>query len=508
MLCGRIGTTVCRVIGGVVLLVAGGILVAPRMSNNEYGPAWVLMAVVAVAAVFASWMLHGRRTRESRFSDRAWNLITGIVGALMVLVTGFVAWWGAYIPTWDARLIKTSSGRAPETYSAGYLDYFSRYPNNHGIMALGRLARHGERIGLDYEATFALMNTAVLALAGFAMVATVRMLAGPRRAFAALIILFVLIGLSPWVSIAYTDLAAIWTPMVAVFLFVCWTRANRTSWRIVAALAYGAVLAIGYVLKIMPVVGLVAAVLTLVLAGRSRAWLGARRSGLAFAALSVAAFLVTVHLATAASTVVADLPPLKQGVSATPLSYVAAGVRVQTSDTGKPIYGGFDRQVNSRTYGKSHDEQNRISRQYIEQAWDQRGPVGTARFMASKMLFLWGDGMFWARGEGTDMEMAPLRHGWQSDLVAAVNAPTGAAYAIRVHVAQVLWVALLLAAGWGLLRGRCRWEVLLMALSIVGIAVFLLLFLGRSRYLLGHVPVLIALALTALPARKGLSAAA
>ncbi|MFG1629048.1 hypothetical protein, partial [Kribbella sp. NPDC049227] len=43
------------------------------------------------------------------------------------------------------------------------------------------------------------------------------------------------------------------------------------------------------------------------------------------------------------------------------------------------------------------------------------------------------------------------------------------------------------------------------ALSIVGIAAFLLLFLGRSRYLLGHVPVLIALALTALPARKGVA---
>ncbi|MFI6828217.1 hypothetical protein ACIBG5_14025 [Kribbella sp. NPDC050241] len=501
MRCGRIGSMACRVIGGVALLMSAGILVAPRMSNNEYSPVWLLLAVAASAAAFAGWMCRGRR-RESRFTDRAWNLIIGIVGALMVMATGFVAWWGAYIPTWDARLIKTSSGRPPETYSTYMVDYFSRYPNNHAVLALGRLARQGERIGLDYEATFALMNTASLALAGLAMVATVRMLAGPRRALAAMIALFVLIGLSPWVSVPYTDVSGVWAPPVAVFLFVYWARAGRKAGRIVAALAFGGVLAIGYVLRIFPVVGLVAAALALLLAGRSSARLRARPSGVAFVALSVTAFFVTVQLATAASTVVADLPPLKRGISAAPLMYVAAGVRVQTSETAKPTYGGFDREVNRRTWAKSHDEQNRISRHYIEQAWDRRGPVGTARFMASKMLFLWGDGMFWARGEGTDMDVPPLRHGWQSDLVAAVNTPNGAAYAVRVHVAQVLWVVLLMAAGWGLLRGRCRREVLLMAVTIAGIAAFTLLFLGRSRYLLGDVPVLIALALTALPARR------
>ncbi|TCO43849.1 hypothetical protein EV646_11141 [Kribbella antiqua] len=67
-------------------------------------------------------------------------------------------------------------------------------------------------------------------------------------------------------------------------------------------------------------------------------------------------------------------------------------------------------------------------------------------------------------------------------------------------IAAVL--ALLLAS-----RGDSRFRLrLLMALTIAGIAAFTLLFLGRSRYLLGDVPVLIALALTALPARKALTA--
>lgn len=59
MRCGRIGSMACRVIGGVAVLVSAGILVAPRMSNNEYSPVWLLLAVAASAAAFAGWMRRG-----------------------------------------------------------------------------------------------------------------------------------------------------------------------------------------------------------------------------------------------------------------------------------------------------------------------------------------------------------------------------------------------------------------------------------------------------------------
>ncbi|HEY0475331.1 MAG TPA: hypothetical protein VGD34_26860 [Kribbella sp.] len=476
------------------------------MSNNGYRPGLVLLLVAAALASFvAGRIVHSRldrKEREPRLRERGWTLIIGSVGVLMVGVTGFFAWWGAYLTTWDSQLIKWAAFEPSRNFTPYLVDYFSRYPNNHAVLMLGRIARQGGRIGLDYEAAFALINTAALALAGVAMVATVRILAGPRRALAALVALFVLVGLSPWVSVPYTDMPAIWIPMVAVFLFVLWIRAERKSQRVLAALGYGAVLAIGYVLKVTPVVGMVSVLLALLVAGNRHPIFRTRRLRLVFVALSVIAFLVTVRLTTVTSTAVADLPPLDTSVSAVPLAYVAAGIRLQHSASGRPIYGGFDQKVNGYTWKKPHAVQNRVSRQFIDQALSERGPVGTARFMTSKMLFNWGDGMFWARGEGQDEKSPLLRHGWQADLVAAVNAPNGVGYATHVHVAQALWILLLISAAWGLLTGRCRQEVLLMALTIAGIAAFTLVFQGRSRYLLGHAPVMIALALTVLPIRR------
>lgn len=58
---------------------------------------------------------------------------------------------------------------------------------------------------------------------------------------------------------------------------------------------------------------------------------------------------------------------------------------------------------------------------------------------------------------------------------------------------------MLLALGVGLLRSRFQPEILLMAMTIAGIATFTLLFQGRSRYLLGHVPVVVALAACVIP---------
>jgi hypothetical protein len=76
----------------------------------------------------------------------------------------------------------------------------------------------------------------------------------------------------------------------------------------------------------------------------------------------------------------------------------------------------------------------------------------------------------------------------------ACNSPAGNLFGLHVLLVQVTWTALLLALGIGLLHARVRPELLLMAFTVVGIAVFTLPFQGRSRYLLVHVPIVVALA--------------
>jgi hypothetical protein len=81
----------------------------------------------------------------------------------------------------------------------------------------------------------------------------------------------------------------------------------------------------------------------------------------------------------------------------------------------------------------------------------------------------------------------------------AWNTPAGEQYAGRVAAAQVTWLAALLAMGTGLSTARYRPDLLVATLTVAGIAAYVLVFQGRSRYLIGHVPVVVALAVALVP---------
>ena len=126
--------------------------------------------------------------------------------------------------------------------------------------------------------------------------------------------------------------------------------------------------------------------------------------------------------------------------------------------------------------------------------------AGTAAFYADKLAWNWGDGMFSAWGEGGDSlpgRLAPATG--LTGVIHDLNGFNGAGYQVRAELTQGLWLAVLLVAGVGLLRVPYRREILLLALSVLGIGAFTMVFQGRSRYLFAFVPLVVALAGTVQP---------
>jgi hypothetical protein len=58
---------------------------------------------------------------------------------------------------------------------------------------------------------------------------------------------------------------------------------------------------------------------------------------------------------------------------------------------------------------------------------------------------------------------------------------------------------LLILGGLGLLRAPLRRDLLLLALTTLGIGAFILIFQGRSRYLFAFVPIIVALSCSVIP---------
>lgn len=500
-----VGRALLRLTGVSLVAVALVAVAVPRRVSVDYRWQVVVPSVLVFVAMAAFVRV------PSVLKNRWLPVVVAVAGAA---VSAFFAMQTRYRYGWDAGAVMSMarSLHAGRPLSQHDLDYLSLFPNNLPLLAI-------DRLGADIAAPLGLAPDAVLiAAAGVGVAVTlyavhliVRPLAGPGPALGAQLVTLLLAGLSPWMSVPYTDVLSMpfvvgGAALAARALAPGRPRARAGLW----ALSMTA-LAVAYVVKTTPVVVVVAAAITAAVA----AFDGQQRVRRPFAPLAACATGLVLFLALAAglqaaSPAVAGLgrDSLRPDASPTLLWWVANGSAKVVSSTGTVTYGAYVRAMVDAVDGRTPEEMNDYARGYLADRWRERGLTGSAQFYADKLAWNWGDGMFSAWGEGGDS--LPGRLAPASGLTGAIhelNGFNGSGYQLRAELTQGLWLAVLLVAGVGLWRAPCRREVLLLALSVLGIAAFTLVFQGRARYLFAFVPLVMALAAVAhgsVPRPRGL----
>jgi hypothetical protein len=506
------------VTGAVVLVGALAVAIAPRPVFTSFNHAVVLVTCLVVLAL----AVVARVPRIVRpFVNSRWTApLAAVVGGALGTVVGEVM---RYPYGWDAREVMTIARHvhAGIPMTAGEAHYLSTYPNNLPLIAIDRLgADLASRTGLSPDAVLIVANGICLAASLWLVHVVVRRAAGRGPALLAMLLTWVFVGLSPWMAVPYTDLYAM--PFVIGAVALAGSAMSGTAgWpRWVAWAGAVACAAVGFVIKTTPVVLIVAGPLVVLLrmlpeperhtptgpTGATRPSAGERRAGrrVAVAGLVAAATLagflaVSAGLTTAsreASGV--DLDRVHTSESAPILWWVANGMNEVEQPT-FISYGGFNRAQVNAINGRSPAQMKQYARDYISGQWAERGLGGMASFYANKAVWNWSDATFSAWSEGYDAQTEPIADTAASRWLTAVNGYEGTHYELRVSITQGIWVALLLIIGVGLLRVPFRRDVLLLALTMVGIVAFNLVFQGRSRYLLAFVPVIVALGCATLP---------
>ncbi len=495
------GTAVLRVLGVVLLATALLVLVDPRDPNLVFDRRLVLAGVALAAMAATAAVAIGRRSRRTlsaRWRSWAVALIVPVLGG------GLSAYLGrqlAYAYGWDAAVVDrisqnlTRAGGRLTPYEVGYL---SRYPFNVGLVGVDNAARDvAARLGTTMQLVYVCLNALSVAVTVVCVYAIVRMVRSHRAGLCAELVLFLLVGLSPWMAVPYTDLTVV--PFVALGLLLA-TLAFRSGPRARMALLGAlslAVLSAGYVVKstTAAAVGGVVVLAVLVALGRPRP-----RSILAALAVVVVAtsvFLGTSALARAAIDRPArvDVARLDPGAQRPLTWFIAMGLMTVRMSDGRMRYGAYDSEFNAATGPYTGAALQDLSSRMLRDRLEQLGPAGLTGFLLDKQAFNWGDGMFWAWGEGSDAVPSNLRqHTPSARAVQSWNHRFGAYYLGRASLTDGVWLFVLLWSGLGLLGATYRREVALLALAVVGITVFTLLVQSRSKYLLPYVPVVVALA--------------
>jgi hypothetical protein len=449
--------------------------------------------------------------------DSRWTApVVALVGGLLSTVMGELM---RYPFGWDARVVMAlaRSIHAGIPLSAGELRYLSEYPNNLPLVTIDRIgAAVAGRFGLSPEAVLIAGNGVCLAVSLWLVHVVVRRVAGRGAALLAMLLVWVFVGLSPWMAVPYTDLYAMPFVIGAVALApAALSRTTASGLRWLAGSGAVVCAAVGFVIKTTPVVLIVAGLLVVLLelmpnGERSTAshpsgvpaQEGARRMGAvgAVAAVALAAFLLVSSGLAAASRAASGVDLARVDTSKSPpvVWWVANGM----NKVDKPTFvswGGYNRSMVNAIEGDSRAQMTQYAREFIAARWAERGVPGMASFYANKAVWNWSDATFSAWSEGYDAQTAPSADTAASRWVSQFNDYQGRFYQSRASVTQGIWVALLLVTGVGLLRVPFRRDVLLLALTTLGIGAFILVFQGRARYLLTFVPVIVALGCATLP---------
>ncbi|MFW5474548.1 hypothetical protein ACOCJ5_14675 [Knoellia sp. CPCC 206450] len=502
---GRAAAVLVRATGAAILLVALIASVHPHMGLLGFR-GW-LVAPAMVLVVGAALLV--RTSRGRSLPGRRATAAVAIGGAVLSTLVAAHLFYGF---SWDARSLwnfARITAQGDELPPHAY-DYLSLYPNTIAMVGIDRgYLAVAEVLGLRPGAVVVLANGVALGTTLYAVGSLVRRGAGTRAALLAQLLVLALVGLSPWMSVPYTDIPAM--PFVAGGVALAaraleparagdrpWLRA--TLWCL-AALA----IAVAYVVKSTPAVVLVAVVLMLGVvvarpASPTRAARGmvhrAARGALAGVVLLVV-FVVGAATVSAAAASVAgvDTSRIDRGVTPPLGWWLANGMNEQPNQRGGTSYGTYDRSMVEAIKGRSQDEARAYAQGFIDERWRERGPLGTAGFYAAKTVWNWGDGMFWAWGEGGDLHVEePAHDGPLPDLAWSLSNPHGAAYPLRADLTQAVWLAVLVLVGLGALVARPRRNLLLLLLILLGAAAFTLLFQGRSRYVLVFAPAAVAAA--------------
>ena len=323
-----------------------------------------------------------------------------------------------------------------------------------------------------------------------------RRIASPAAAYVTLFLAGALLTLSPWIGVAYSDTLGMIFPITIAWLYVRLRAA--TARPVVAGLWFAIALvgSLGYQVKPTVVFAAGAAVAVSLVGLHWRQWSRSVLTWRAVVAVALAAGFVVGGAAGARVVAGVDLTPTAgaEQVALPATHFLMMGAQ---SESFWGAYYGDDVTL-TRSIPPGDERVMNGIRVYRDRVSDM-GVVGYATFLHEKANWTYGDGSFFAFGEG-GMRPTPIPWASTDSFSRSVQnwmGPRGAHFDILLAWWQVVWLAVLAlvavpAVWWR--RELFTPPAAMLRLGLLMLLAFLLLFEARPRYLYLYLPYFFVLA--------------
>jgi hypothetical protein len=408
---------------------------------------------------------------------------------LEIFVTSHI--W--FYPGWDASIVRDSAKLLVDTNAKGFYDldsayhyyYYSKFPNNIIIgHTLALLYKFGKIIfkSNPYFLILLFNNLLVNLSAMFATLCVYKISNSRNIAVISMLQGIVLLCLSPWIVVPYTDTFAIIFP-AAIFFSYLYVKNPYIKYPAIVFLGI-----LGYYFKPTVIIILIAFAIIFVSLSLSRIIERKHhfKKYIKVSVLTVATAILTFALIS---------------------NFVSGEKKYLASDTEFTITHFFMMGLNKDTTGAYSAEDSIFSgsfdnveqRQYAnltvaKQRLKEFGVSGYLKFLAQKTILNYNDGTFFWAGEGNFYSDIPEKSDFWSNILRGIYYDDGEYYWIYNATEQILWLNILVCTVFCLLgKAKNGFAVELISLTLLGVSMFLLLFECRSRYLICFSPLFIVL---------------
>lgn len=396
---------------------------------------------------------------------------------------------------WDCGVL-TSTAYQPDMHSAG--DYFSTYPNNLFLLFVFRAVTwvctqlHWGMT--EYYIILILINVIAVDVAIGCMVWAAKRLFGTRKAYLTWMVCIALLGFMPWLIVPYSDTLSMPFPAAILFFYVCLKQSSKQAHKALYGVAMGLCTAVGYLVKPTAVIVLIAiGCVELAMGVRRGMFAGKRLAHWCRAAVPAVCTALSIMLALGGFQCVLDRQTAIeiQADKGVPMThFLMMGMQKKYDNNGRALYGAWNENDVALTLKEpdtAHMQQANLAE--IKRRLADFGVGGYLRFLFDKARWITSEGTFFWGGEGNFADYT-LTAG-DDGLKEYVYRP-GEHYGVYKYYAQGVWIAVLfLVVCTAFRREKENWQDpwrVLLRLTFVGIVLFVLLFEGRSRYLILYLP--------------------
>lgn len=463
--------------GGALLLLGWFFLAAIGSMWGRGGAPWQQAWFLALAPLLlgAAWLA---RRFEGHVTDKALGWAAVGAFAALLLAQLAVAWLLPVEPSWDFGAVYVSAREYVEGVGIStYLHYFERFQNNTGLLVWEILLFKALRLlgaaspQADLWAGM-LMNIAVIDAAILFALLFCRRVWGNGRALLLLLLCLLFTPYILYAPIFYTDSMSMLFVTLPLYLLSLYKGQEKPWARLGLGAATGVLLAFGTKVKGSVAVLLVALVLYALF---NLSW--KRLLGL----------LLAVLIPFGAFTVFFDWQVRSRGIIDPASAYQHQFPTEYWLYMGLQGDGGFSKDDFDYMYSLEDVGQRReAARAGIAQRLREYGLAGVAEHLTKKAAYTFGDGtcFIWVQ-----LRRQPLYEG----RIGRLSQEAQPFYRAQDAYQALLLVCILLALVKGLLSAEGLDWAALLAVSLFGLALFLMMWETRSRYLLNFTPVMLLL---------------